>query len=85
MSFHFKHQLEEDNAKLKKENEELKLFRDNIMAIMSESYRDGMSRASMGLDFDFEWSRTKLNIERGNFYYAQGKTLPAIEKGGQGE
>lgn len=64
--------------KLEADLEEMKLFRDNLLALMSESYRDGMSRASLGLDFDFEFSRTKLLIERGNYYYDQGKTLPEL-------
>lgn len=55
------------------------LFEENLLAVMSESYRDGMARASMGLDFDFKYSRTKVNIERGNFFYENGKKLPIPE------
>lgn len=64
--------------------EEANLFRDSLMAIMSDCYRDGHNRASMGLFFDFEYSRTKLLIERGNYYYAQGKTLPELLEKAEG-
>ena len=61
--------LDKDVQKIEDKIKELELFRDNLLEIMSDCYRDGMSRASFGLDFDFEYSRTKLLIERGNYYY----------------
>ena len=80
----FEAKCEQLKAK-EEECERLRLFSDNLIVIMSDSYRDGMSRASMGLDFDFEYSRTKLLIERGNYFYSQGLKLPELQKGGEGE
>jgi hypothetical protein len=64
--------------KLEKEVDQLKSFKNAIPHIMSESYRDGYSRCSFGLDLDFQFSRTKLLIERGQYMFDR-KALPELD------
>ena len=58
--------------------EGLEAFKKAIPYIMSESYRDGYSRCSFGLDLDFQFSRTKLLIERGQYMFDR-KALPELD------
>ena len=48
---------------------------EQLEAIMRDCYKDGFSRCSYGLDMDYEYSRTRLLIERGTYLHNGEKVV----------